>query len=408
MWTAALAAVPPVLVITYTSATLGGYSEVLVLGSLTLLLGYETVRYDKKSIPLEWLGLGLAAGMAFWTLAVSLVYIAPVGLVHLLNIDRRRLQGYALAVSGFIAGSTPWWIHSVRHNWAGLEALISPPLFYSAWWDRLFGFAALGVPALLGMRFPWTPEYLPIPWLFAGVMIYGGVLLYLIIRWRRNPSLHPGTQLLVSMVVFFVIGFVATRFGIDATGRYLLPLYIPLLVGCAHAIEAAWQWRRAAAVSVLAGFVLLHGYGIWTAIQSPAGLTTQFDEITRFGNDHDDDLISFLRQEEIKAGYSNYWVTYRVAFLTNEEIILAPLLPYKLDLRYSPADQRIGSYLEVARSSSEIAYVTSLHPTLDEILRQEFTSAGVTYSEHQIGPYHVFYDLSRPIAPLKMDLAPGS
>lgn len=407
-WTAALAAVPPVLVITYTSATLGGYSEVLVLGSLTLLLGYEIVRHQDRSGRLAWLGLGLAAGLAFWTLGVSLAYIAPVVLVHLVYSDRRRLPGYGLAVAGFLLGSLPWWIHNIQHNWGALEVLLSPAEFHSGWLERLLGLAALGVPALLGLRFPWTPQFLPTPWLFAGLILYGGVFLYLIMRWRRNPISHPGTQMLVSMFVLFVIGFIATRFGVDSTGRYLLPLYIPLLIGCACAIEAAWQWRRAAAVTALAGFVLLHGYGIWSAIESPARLTTQFDEITRFGNNHDNALIEFLRQEQINAGYSNYWVTYRIAFLTDEQIILAPVLPYKPDLRYSPVDQRIESYLALARSSNEIAYVTSLHPTLDQILRGEFESAGVTYSERQIGPYHIFYDLSRPIAPQMLDLSPPS
>jgi hypothetical protein len=60
-----LAAVPPVLVTTYTTLSLGGYGEVLVLGNLILLLGYEVIFGQRTGSLLAWLLLGLTGGLAF-------------------------------------------------------------------------------------------------------------------------------------------------------------------------------------------------------------------------------------------------------------------------------------------------------------------------------------------------------
>jgi len=406
-WTALLGAVPPVLVMTYTSATLGGYGEVLVLGNLTLLLGYQTAQSQRASHALLWPLLGLVAGLAFWTLGLAVVYLAPVALIHLVRFDRKRLPVYGLALAGFLAGSCPWWFYNLQQGGAALAVLTSDTPFESVWWQRLVGLLALGLPALLGLRFPWSPEYLPTAWLFGGTLLYAGVFLYLAVALRQaGRPIGLGTLLLLSLVGFFGAGFVGTQFGIDSTGRYLLPLYGPLLIGIGLAMEAAWRWRPAIAVGLVASFMLFNGWGVWRAAASADGLTTQFDPITRFGNQADDELITFLQERGVRAGYSNYWVSFRLAFLTDESILLAPLLPYKADFRYTPRDQRIEGYQAAAAEAQTVVYVTSLHPQLDQRLASEFNAAGVAFQVRQIGPYHVFYDLSRPVPPEALDLSP--
>ena len=405
-WTVLLGAVPPVLVMTYTSATLGGYGEVLVLGNLTLLVGYETAQPDRPTHPLLWLMLGLVAGLAFWTLGLAVVYLAPVALIHLLRFERRRLPRYGLVLLGFLIGSAPWWVYNLEQGGAALSVLTSDTPFESSWWQRLLGFMLLGLPALLGLRFPWAPDYLATPWLFAGTLLYAGVFLFLFLKWRHRARPLPlGTVLLVGQVGFFAAAFVGTQFGIDSTGRYLLPLYLPLLVGAAHAVQAAWRWRRASAIGLVLAFMVLNGWGVLRAMASPDKLTTQFDPITRFDNTADAALIAFLDQRQLRTGYTNYWVSYRIAFLTDERIQLAPVLPYKADLRYTPRDQRIPGYLSQARSADRIVYVTSLHPELDRRLADAFDRADIGYQERQIGPYHVFFDLSQPINPDQLDMS---
>ena len=76
-----LGAVPVVLVTTYTTASLGGYGETLVFGNLILWLGYEIAYGKRQESYWAWLVFGLVAGLAFWTLALSLVYLLPVGII---------------------------------------------------------------------------------------------------------------------------------------------------------------------------------------------------------------------------------------------------------------------------------------------------------------------------------------
>jgi len=112
--------------------------------------------------------------------------------------------------------------------------------------------------------------------------------------------------------------------------------------------------------------------------------------------------MGFLREHGGTRGYANYWVAYPIAFLSREEIILVPHLPYKADLRYTSRDDRYVPYRRLVEASSTVVYVTSNHPKLNSILRNGFTRRGVTFREAQIGPYHVFYDLSAKVSPEDM------
>ncbi|MEA3339874.1 MAG: hypothetical protein U9R15_07900, partial [Chloroflexota bacterium] len=75
------------------------------------------------------------------------------------------------------------------------------------------------------------------------------------------------------------------------------------------------------------------------------------------------------------------------------------------DLRYTPRDDRYAPYGELVEASPTAAYVTTNHPLLDDLLREQFTGLGVSYAEAQIGDYHVFYDLSCKVSPGELDLS---
>lgn len=399
-WVVLLGALPPVLVTTYTSATLGGYGEILLLGNLCLILGYRVLSESGRKK--EWVLLGLAAGLGFWTLGLIVVYVLPVAVIGLLRLrpSRAWLSGITLAAAGFLLGSAPWWLYNWSHNGAALMALTGGTPLPSSLGARLAGLFALGLPALLGLRFPWSPQFLPYPLLFLGLVLHLAVFLHLFERFRhRSSALGLGTRLLLVMVAGFAVIFAASQFGIDSTGRYLLPLYLPLLLASAYLLEAGWRWRRPAAYAALAGFLLLNGAATAQAAVSPAGITTQFDPITRFGNQHDEALIEFFGERSIETGYSNYWVAYRIGFLSGEDIMLSPELPYKADLRYTDRDVRIDEYKTRADAAEKLVYVTTLHPQLDQRLQQGFSELGVSFEEIDIGPYHVFFNLSRPVRP---------
>ncbi len=265
--------------------------------------------------------------------------------------------------------------------------------------DRVAGFLLLGLPALFGMRFPWKLGIVLAPFAALALASYLAVMAYAA-RPLRLEDRTLGWKLLLIQAGVFMVFFVGSRFGVDATGRYLLPLVAPLAVLTAMLLHHIRRDRPRLALALLAYVVVfnLTGTGL-AAWQNPPGLTTQFGPVTRFDNRHDAELISFLLNHDGARGYSNYWVTYRIAFQSDERVILAARLPYKEDLVYSPRDAGYASYSQMADASPTAVYVTSQHPQLDALLRDRFAARNMIFQETQIGPYHVFYDLSRKVMP---------
>lgn len=396
---ALLIAVSSPLLATYTLVSVGGYGESLALGTLILWLALR-LTHDWADRWLAWVAMGAAGGLAFWTLGVSVVYLVPAA-VFVVRRDRfRRWRSCVAALGAFVAFSSPWWVYDLTHAHASLRALYDPtapggvPLA-----DRAIGFLLLGLPALFGVRFPWQPEVILIPLAVLALALYLAVIAYAV-RPLHPADRSAGWALLLIQVGVFLVLFIGSRFGVDAIGRYLLPLVAPLAVFTAMFLRNIRRSHPRAAVALLVSAVALNFAGTALAAwQNPPGLTTQFGPITRFDNRSDSALISFLLDHNGTRGYSNYWVTYRIAFQSDERIILAARLPFKEDLVYSPRDAGYAPYNQVADASPTAVYVTSQHPRLDALLRERLAGLSVTFQEKQIGPYHVFYDLSRKVMP---------
>jgi 4-amino-4-deoxy-L-arabinose transferase-like glycosyltransferase len=425
-----LLAFPPVLLTLYTTATLGGYGEALLAGNLLLGWGHRLGWEDTRRWGL-WLAWGLVAGLGLWAFGLVLAYVVPVGLWLLWRLRARPWRGYLLAALGFAVGSLPWWLGNLDRVDVGLAELFGTFLHSTATADtllgnvgaRTFNFFVLGLPALFGLRFPWGVEGPP-PWLTVPALaLYLGALAYGLRRaFPRSSSIPPSSThpshlvpsawlLLWGICGTLFLGFVLTPFGGDPSGRYFLPLYLPLAVFTADALvalqERAGRWAWALLGAVLA-FNLVGT--VQAASTNPPGITTQFEAITQVDHRYDAALIDFLRAHDCTRGYANYWVAYPIAFLSGEEIILVPRLPYKADLRYTPRDDRYAPYGEWVEASPSVVYVTTNHPALDGSLREQFEALGVSFDEAQIGSYHVFYDLSRKVTPEELNVVrlPGA
>ena len=409
-----LAAIPPVLVTTYTSATLGGYNETLILGNLVLGLGYlVTIGGEGKKWWL-WLILGLVGGLGFWTMGLAGLYLLTIGMVGLRQFRWGNWQRYLLAACGFILGSLPWWWYNLQHNWLALFELTGHRVYQTTLIERVASFMLMGIPALMGMRFPWRVSYLP--WYLAGLalVLYLGIAVFLMRGLCRGANLvqKGALNLMAIFVVITVLATLISRYGIDPSGRYQLPLYLPLLLASTAFVKFCWERSKIWGVIILLLVWGINLGGTVLAATSPDKLTTQFDPISSFDNSHDQYLIDFLQQKGEYRGYTNYWTSFRLAFLSQEQLIYSAELPYKADMSYNPVDIRYRPYAQMADASDRTAYITSKHPVLDDRLRTEFKRLGVSWKEIQLGEFHVFYQLSRAVRPEEIgfggepDLAP--
>ena len=412
-----LMALPTPLLSLFTTTALL-YTIVMLLGSMLLFIGHKLLHESENSLAL-WLVFGALAGLAFWTFGILVIYVFPVGLLMLSHLRRRLWSHYLLATLAFFLFSSPWWIYNFAHDNAALRVVFEPDaaLPTASMSLRLLGFFCLGLPTLFGFRYPWAPQVMLPALAWAILAFYLAVLGFAVHTWYRRFALSgtkgptatsaSGLTLLWLLVIVWLGLFFSTRFGIDSSGRYYLPLYTPLLIFAGVALATLRQRYRRLAIGLLTlvlGFNLLATFlALW---QGQPGFTAQMSPTRQFDNRHDRDLIAFLK-ERGPYGYSHHWITYKIAFLSDEQVILAAQLPYHSNLNYNPRDDRYPPYSRQVTASDRPVYVTFQEPYLDRLLRQSFASLGVSYREQDIGPYRVFYDLSAKVEPWQLQPYPG-
>lgn len=425
---ALLMALPTVLMTLYASVSLGGYGEMLLAGHALLLWTLRLQAQERH--PLEWLGWGALAGLAFWAFGFVGVYIAPAGLVlgwPLLQpanwrgerrafLFGRVLRLVVLGV-GFVVGASPWWWATLTGGLATLRELTGEHIGQESPWYvqmglRLFSLVLFGGTAVSGLRPPWSVELLALPLAPFGLILALGALGYGLWKLRRTDTpaeAKLGLGLVYGVLATNAAGFVLTSFGNDPSGRYFLPMAAAAALLGGGLLNELRQRQAVLANVALGGWLLFHAVGhgqvtadyLWGA---GPGFTTQFDAVAQVDRRYDDDLLAFLRAEGELRGYGNYWVTFPLAFLSAEEVQYAARLPYHENFAYTPRDDRYEPYREAVADADRVAYITTHHPALNDYLRAEFARLGVAFAEAEIGDYTVFYDLSRVVRPQEIGL----
>jgi 4-amino-4-deoxy-L-arabinose transferase-like glycosyltransferase len=415
-WTAALLlSLPPLNLTLYTTVSLGGYGEALLLGSLALWIALRIFRRGPSLF--GWVLLGLLCGLGFWVFPLSLVLILPAFLLALASSLRqeRPLRTAcwvaAFLISGLIGGA-PWLIgfhqlgsSALREILGSALAGVSPGSSSSQVVGRVVNLVVFAPTVVFGLRAPWSTRLLAAPLLPLITAVDLGAVLFGFGQLGRRDEGRWARWTLLGVGALLIVMFLATPFGADPSGRYFLPL--GLLLAATTAEFASWlNAQRAHWGEIAVLLVLLFDVGstLQAALSNPPGITTQFDSETQVDMRDLPLLAGFLEQEGETRGYTDYWVEYPLAFLSQEKLLFVARLPYHLDLRYSPRDNRYPPYDDQVRSSAKVAFVTTKNPPLDAVLRTRFDTLGVSYQEKRIGDFEVFYHLSAAVAPADLGL----
>lgn len=422
-----LLAVPTVNVSLYTTASLGGYGEALLIGNGMVLtvLAINSCSQMNDTCFSKWpwllLELGFWIGFGLWVDGLTLIYSAPCGLVaawivyrNKKNVSIPNMGWLALALAaGGVIGAGPWWFALLN----GGGTTLVHELFGSAvsvetagWLSRTLiharNMVLLGWTAALGMRPPWEVRWLALPLLPAALGFWFAV------GWFSLKKLIKGTQnltarLFAGTIAVLTAGFLFTSFGVDPSGRYFLPLVVPMALAGAVFVQRIKIADCYKAVLIIV-IVLFNLWGtVECALRNPPGLTTQFDSSTVIDHRYDRELIDFLQANGETRGYTTYWVAYPLAFVSQESLIFVPRLPYHSDLRYTPRDDRYAPYDTEVSNSTRVAYITANNPELDHYLQDHLCSQGVGWQEKAIGDYRIYYQLTRAIRPEEMGLGMG-
>lgn len=430
---AGILAIPPVNTTLYTTASLGGYGEALLIGNLIVIAGLRIAniliqkpqKNNTKNITNPHLFIQLALlgfwdGLGLWAFGLTLVYSLPTTLYIVWLISRNwnsfPRSHWAFAsiciFFGFLVGSLPWWGYAYTHGFTSLLGELTGSAVaveHTALFTRIINHAAslllFGIPALLGLRPPWDVTWLALPLIPFILIIWGYVISYIVRRLKVRDDFHPFIVLIVGVIITLICGFVFTSFGVDPSGRYFLPLMVPLALAFVSAFYSSkfsnhiWGWGI---IAILVVFNLTGN--LQSAWANPPGITTQFNAETRFDNSQTQKLIDFLLSTGETRGYTNYWVGYPIAFLSNEQLIYIPNLPYHKDLRYTPRDDRYAPYHTIVDAAQKIAYITLDQPNLQANIRNSLSQLNIQWEEKKIGDYFIFYQLSKPVSPDELDL----
>lgn len=417
--TGLLLAFPTVNVLLYTTVSLGGYNEALLFGSLTLLLSVEQHIQQQHTGRISiWLfaAWGLAAGLGVWANYLTLVYILPGAVFELWLLykggqtSRTRPAIHLLvAALGVVTGSIPLWTAAFQQ---GVGEFFNATLRFgfsangAGIWltaaEHVRNFLLFGIPVLIGIRPPWEFSWLALPLIPFVLAIWGWFLLKGLRGLARRGGSSPIRFLLWGTTLAFLLAFCFSYFGADPSGRYFLPMYVLAAVGMGLYFSLPRRKLELAAVGIIVMFHVVTTFQC--AVKTSPGFTTQFTDASRIDHRYDDDLIRFLENEGELLGYSNYWVTYPLAFLTGEQILFVPALPYEMKLGYNQRDDRYPQYTGLVRQADHPAYIITRQPGLDFTLRAAFEQQGITWLEKTIGDYHIFYQLSKNVHPADLGL----
>lgn len=412
----------PVNLIVYTTISLGGYGEALLIGCLSFLVAtifHKNLIQNEPSFNVLFLYialLGFLAGLGLWTNALSLTFCVPAIAFVVFHLIRRKISWNAkitmvsLTFLGFVVGALPWWGSLLMSGnlrllteLTGSAVAVSQNSLFVQIGQHLLSFLLFAPTVVLGFRPPWSVQAI-LP-LFIPILAFFWILVFFTLwkgrknfgKWERQYLL-----LVISPPLLVMGAYIFTSFGNDPSGRYFLPFHITLSILAAFSLAKVSEKRLLTTILILV--LVIQTAGVIRLSKTAPFLTTQFYDPAKVDQREMDQLRDFLLANNERTGYSNYWVSYPLAFISGEQIISVPALPYHPDLRYTARDNRIPAYNEVVESSDSAFYVITNNQPLQELLEEKFHSFEIGFLYEEIGDFHIYYSLNQKISPSQLGL----
>ena len=399
------------------------YLAVTTLGSIALLLTIRIIMAERRR-PLDFILLGAVLGYAFWLHLLIISYIVVAALFLLLKDKllclRREFFGLALA---FFVTSLPFWWFNWTHNFATFN-----DVGRQGSWAQTFAMLQVGLvytmQFFVGMRVMLYGDNvnnvaLPPALYYLLAAIWIGVLaLVLVVSWKKlwrlcclspaGNAMRPsaarraaiwaggiagwlkntdGTALLLAMTAVSLAVFARSQRSGANDARYLLPIMSALPILFAYGLWRLRQLARPVFYALLAVVLVAQAWGnvlLAKAWNNP-GLVAGPLELpdTR-------PLTGFLQEAGIRHAYAHYWLSYRLTYETQENLIVSE--PYNERFPGKPV-----KFLDMVSAADKVAFIT--HPTLG-IKAADFETLlrgiGGAWQKTNIACFTVFYDFRPP------------
>jgi hypothetical protein len=301
----------------------GVYASFFTLTAASVYLVTSLVRQtEERRTTLLVLALGTVLGIAWWVNPLSVVLAGVVAAGFLVS-HRTWLKPIrvGLLCTGFVLGASPWLLENFRTGFASLrssEMAGADPQQVLSQAHELF---ARGLPVLLGGRSPGGKQET-----FPGseamsVVLFGGLVIAGACLARREPS-RPARFLALSSTILLVapsvLALSRARTNLREDPRFLLSSYVAIAVlsgvGLAMLIERGARLRALA----LAGLLVL--LGPLSQLRSP-----RYGGDPRHGRIRETiALADRLAASGIQDVYAEYWIAYRLTFLSRGQVVASP------------------------------------------------------------------------------------
>ena len=411
-----LVAICPQSLMIWSTKARGGFIELLVIGSLSLII---TVSIWKKPTTWKLILLGLVLGLGWWVNNQIIFYMAAIGFLLLCFFLLKEgiwstLGALFVGLIFFFIGGFPFWQSNIfeEPKFASFETLFGQTVSSEGAQgqeetpidalERVFdvgekqarGLIETSLPILVGSRRFWSKQDIFPQATNVAKILYGITFLLVLLATLGGKFLSINRGPLSLVFLFFFM--IATVFSLSSFGwlsqapRYLLPVYSLLFVfvGIAAALLRKFLGRTLAGLFVFA-FLSLHlasNYvqrpeNSWKNLRwgVPVPGEPFVHDQDRVQTDHSQ-LINWLDTNEIDHVFTNYWIGYRLAFETSEKVTFS---------RFgAPRSLRIPEYENLDsldRLERTYVVVASQLKKLVTYLRDR----GIYYETFEVGEYFV-------------------
>jgi hypothetical protein len=404
---ALLTAVPPPALVVWSSKARGGFIEVVVLGTLALLI--TALWYQKPAEKLRYpAAIGFILGVGWWVNNQIAYFVIPIALCSLIHTIGRPIQTdpptaacsnrflrlvtiVLTGLASFLIGGIPYWLYNIKHGFpsAGMFSLSK----YEVFREHLDGLRFTALPMLVGARRFWQKEPA-----FSGAMI-AAYSLYVapiaivgLVRLKAELALFIGrldrrnpVELISLFCVSCCLIFALSSYGwLVQAPRYLLPLYVGLFILLGVCYEYLARLSKLASLVFVAAVITFHIVSSYYPERATAGEPVVYAG-QRVARDHGP-LIETLDSLGITKIRTNYWIGYRLAFETHERVTFVMLA--------EPDQIRIPEYQNSGDTPHDLLPLVLVQSEAS-IIRPAMAKAGLSFSETRVGEYVLFHTLRR-------------
>lgn len=355
----------PATMVWFSTKGRGFYWVCLVAGLTMLLLALRLVRRPDDRV--GWVAIGVAGGIGWWS-SPQIVYFALPAVLWLVVVLRRDAwRLLALAGPAAVLGASPWLAFNVANGWSSLRA--TSRTHDEGLVGNLWVLVSEGIPVILGLEVggrPIVPVVAPV----AYVALAGWV------AWSaaRRPA---GLGLVVLGALAFPLAYAAFPVsGVVGEGRYVLFLLPYLALLLAHAARNPGR---------LAAFVVVAVALSAAAVPRIEGGTAPL-AVDRLVPPDLTPVLDLLEERGVDAVLADYWLAYRIAYESDEEVVAAPIN----DLRYRPG-------MEAVLRNDRPAWVFVEGTYLIDVFEQELARRGVAAEVVRTGGFVVYLPEERVV-----------